>query len=116
MTGARLLVRDKKNGSPPQCRVKVWEIKPESPCDEPNEATNGPSEAPIGDRVAAYGWFVTVCYERSRYHRRSPATKTSASLLNWASRPSLMVTIHVNWSVFSAMGCPWWSEYTISDR
>ncbi len=47
---------------------------------------------------------------------RQPASKTSASLLNWASRPVLMVTIHVKWSVFSAMGCPSLSGYTISDR
>src|SRR5271157_2252097 len=38
----------------PQCRLKVRENEPESPFDEPNEATKGPSETPIVDRVAPY--------------------------------------------------------------
>src|SRR4051812_7733087 len=48
------------------------------------------------------------------YHRRSPATKTLGSSRNSASRPPWMVTIQRNCSVFSAIGSPSLSGYSIS--
>ena len=50
------------------------------------------------------------------YQSRSPATKTLGSLRKTASSPSLIVTIHLNWSVFSAMGLPSLSGYIASTR
>jgi hypothetical protein len=51
MTGARSQVRDKKMRFSQTCRLEVREDEPESACDEPNEATKGPSEP---------GWIIDL--------------------------------------------------------
>src|SRR5262249_44679333 len=48
------------------------------------------------------------------YQKRSPATKTFGSWWYTPSSPSLIVTIHLNWSVFSAIGSPSLSGYSIA--
>src|SRR5271157_4096290 len=51
----------------------------------------------------------------SGYQSRSPATKTLGSCRKSVSRPSLIRTIHLNWSVFSDMGRPSSSGYWTVD-
>ncbi len=42
--------------------------------------------------------------------------KTLGSLRKTASNPSLIITIHLNWSVLSDMGWPSLSGYSIPDK
>jgi hypothetical protein len=42
--------------------LKFLEIEVQSPFDDQLEATDGPSETLIFDRVVPYRWFLSVCY------------------------------------------------------
>ena len=55
-----------------------------------------------------------LLFPSTGYHNRSPATKTWDCHEDWASSPSLIVTIHRNCNVFSDMGFPSLSGYSIS--
>src|SRR4051794_18974290 len=50
------------------------------------------------------------------YHKRFAPTKTSGSSANWSARPSRMTTIHLYCNVWSDIGFPSLSGYSISGR